>query len=204
VPVISQPETPAQLTISASASEPISVRLSGLARDSSASGTALELYPIFETYVVAGTGASVTSNTFSEIHTIEKTADSTAELTFSVAGKTIARIAPEQRIPEYRRIEWLYLPPAGRVLRVEYFKRPERIASESSHLPVESDFDYLLWRVVGDMHWLANESEPARIAWQKADGIMQEKILADTAADGQFHQIRPNLTGYGHYGQDLI
>lgn len=207
VPVISNPETISALTIEASVSEAMSIVVAGLALDTTASGTALELYDATETYVVTGTGSSDTQTLWHSINSIEKSVlDGSARVTIYNAstGQAIAKINPDERGPEYVRLEWLHLPPAGRSLRIEYYTEPERVVNENSTLPTAINREYLTWRLVGDVHWMDNEPEQAAVAYRKADGLMQEDFVAETTQGDHLKRISPRTSVYRRLeGPDL-
>jgi hypothetical protein len=201
VPLASDPVTDTQLSIEASVSEPLTVYITGLARDTAASGTALELYEVRESFAITGTGATDTSNTFVRVTGLEKnTNDGTAEVVVksSVDSKTLARIGAQDGSPQYRRIEFITLPGAGRQYRVEYYSKPAEVVNESSPLPPSIDRDYLVWRVVGDLHWIAEQPDAARAAWQKADGLL---LAHQNAEKTHGEDYAGQLTPYWRYGR---
>lgn len=205
VPVIAEPDG-AQLRIEASVSEPQSLVIRGMVRDSSASGSPLELYPLVETYTVGGTSYSITDASFVTVDSIEKSiTDGSADITIwnHSTAKILARIPAGERSPAYQRIEFLYQPTAGNQVRVEYFARPARLVSETGAVPADVDHDYLVWRVAGDMEFLANEGQSAQVAWAKADGMMQEKRVAEQTQGEKSIQIQPDASYFRMEGADL-
>lgn len=196
-----------QLEINTTVSEVFNVLITGLGRDTTASGTAMELFHIQDALAMSGTGATVTSKTFAEVHSIEKgTFDTTADVVIKqfTNGAPLARIYSEDRRPNYQRVEWLYVPPAGKKMRVEYYIRPDRLASEGTVLPTAIDREYLVWSVVGAMHWMNNEPQAAQTAWQRAELIMQEAAIAERTQGENAMRIEPNWMYENMEGPDLV
>lgn len=174
MPVIAAPATDTKLQLQTGVSEGIQVTIRGLARDTAASGTALEFYEISESVVMAGTNATNTASTFVQIKEISTEQNRLSDLTVKAAatGAILARIPPWQAYSEYVRVEFFGSPEQGRALHVEYFTDPERILSEGDTLHSAIDIDYVKWRAVGDMHWIKQEQEAARLAWAEADSVL--------------------------------
>jgi hypothetical protein len=195
VATISDPVTDSTLTIEATVSEALTVYVTGLARDTNASGTALELYEARESFAITGTGATDTTTAFVRVTSLEKSVEAgLADVTVksSVDSKPLARLAANDSAAEYRRIEYLTVPNAGRQYRLEYYTKPSPIVNETSPLPPSIDRDYLVWRIVGDLHWTAEQPDAARAAWQKADGLLMAHQNAErTHGEDYAGQITP-------------
>lgn len=205
-PVIAQPVTDTALRVEASISETMTIYITGLARDTAASGSPLELYPVREAYTVAGTGYSLTATTFVEIHDIEKSVeDATADVKLytDVDAKLVARIFSDERSPQYRLVEFLAKPNAGQRVRCEYFRKPRKVVSESDTIPGSVVREFVVWRVVGDLHWIRNEHEQAALAWRKADGIMGEHQVSEETHGERKDQIMPDYRYLLMEGEDL-
>lgn len=205
-PVISQPQTDTALRVEASVSEAMSIYITGLVRDTAASGTALELYPVREVYSVTGTGYSLTTNLFVEVFDIEKSVeDAVADVKIytDVDAKLVARIFADERSPEYRLVEFLAKPNAGQAIRCEYFRKPRKIVSELDTIPSVVNREFLVWRVAGDMHWIRNEHEQAALAWRKADGLMAEHQISEETHGERSDPIMPDYRYKMMEGEDL-
>jgi hypothetical protein len=197
VPTIAAPSTDTKLVFQTTASEAMNVNISGWARDSTASGTAMELYEINETVNLGGTGVTETTNTYVKIRAIEKTTlDSASDLVIrsSTDSAPLARLTSDDRAAAYRQVEFLKVPGAGTQFRVEYYRRPERLVSENVPLEPSIDLDFLLWRTVGDLHWVASQQEAALAAWRKSEGLVQQRILAEKAHGEGNLQVQPDIS----------
>lgn len=181
VPLLGAPATDTRLQLTAGVSEVYNVYVTGLARDTSASGTAEEFYNVEETLQMAGTGATDTATTFVEVRTLQKTSDTVGDLVVraTTGSAFLARIPKRDSQSRYRRLEFQDVPAAGRVLRVEYYTRPEELVDEEQSVEPSVDEKFMLWRAVGDLHWINKEFDAAQAAWDKADQI----LAADTRAE---------------------
>jgi len=206
VPVISEPSTYAPLEIEASVSEALTIFITGYGLDTLASGTALEFPLVTESFLITGTGATTTAQSYTRVESIEKSSldgDADVIVRDSESSAPLSRIPADARSAAYARIEFLYIPPAGRRLRVEYYTHPDRVVNEQSALPSAVQRDYLIWRVVGDVHWIDNEPQQAQLAWQKADGLMQEEALAQEGRGDRLKLVSPRQIYFRLEGEDL-
>lgn len=203
VSTIAEPPAPTKLVFQSTVSEAVEVNISGWARDSSASGTAMELYEVNEQVQLGGTGTTETTYEYASVRAIEKTTlDSVCDIVVrsSTDSQPLARLTSDDRQASYRRIEFLKVPTAGTAFRVKYFRRPERLVSENVPLEPSVEQDYLLWRTVGDLHWIASQQEAALAAWRKADALIQQRIMAEkTQGEGNL-QIQPEMSYYDQEG----
>lgn len=194
VPTIADPSTDTTLNISTTQSEAVLVTIHGFLRDSTSSGTALELYEGTEVVTLGG-AAQNTSNAFVRVKSIEKDGldtDCDVLIKFNEPTvKTVARIGAHERGPQYRRVQFLGKPTAGNTVRVAYYERPTRIVAEDVNLDPAVYPDVLIWRVVGDLHWINEDPQAAQIAWAKAEKMMDERIRAQTAQGEQLMQAIP-------------
>lgn len=179
--ISSQPATDTQLRLLASVSEALEVRVQGLVRDAGASGTAMELQSFFETITMGGTEPTLTSNTYAQIDFVEKeiATSGTLKVVNPLTGVVISYIPAHAGRAQFRRAELRRLPPAGTVMRVEYYRRPDTITSEDQPIDISVDISYLEWRAAGDLLWIGKQQGAAREAWGKADEIIGAKISAE-------------------------
>jgi hypothetical protein len=187
VPVISQPTTDAALNVRSTASEAITLYLQGLARDTAASGTALELYPVRESITFNGSAFTGTANTYVQLLDVYKTSNSSADVIIndSVAGTPISRIAGWQDRPNFQSVEFMWIPQSGTQIQASYFTRPEQIVSENQVVDNNVDHDYIVWRAAGDIHWQKEQQQAAQLAWAKAE----ERLLDLANAAQNFGEI---------------
>lgn len=194
VPTIIDPSTDTTLKLSTTQSEAVLVTIHGFLRDSTSSGTALELYEGKEVVTIGG-AEQTTTNTFARIKSIEKdgldTESSVVVKATLPSNQPIARIGPDERNPQYRRIQFLGKPNAGDQMRVKYYERPTAIVSEDVNIDPAVHQDIIVWRVTGDMHWIGEDPQAAQLAWAKAEKLMDERIRAQTAHGEQLMQAIP-------------
>jgi hypothetical protein len=204
-PVVSQPATDTKMEFQTTVSETQSVILRGLIFDSTASGTALELYEAEETVSVSDdTTWTESANSYREILAIEKPFNTTAGLVARDQEDTTirARIAPWEDTAAYVKIETDFPVGVGTQLRVTYFTKPDQITSINDAANPAVPDQFLLWRAVGDIHWIQNQESAARVAWGKADELLQDRILAQKTTGG-LEATTPSLDGLDWSGANL-
>jgi hypothetical protein len=194
VPTIVDPSTDTTLNLSTTQSESVLVTVHGFLRDSTSSGTALELYEHSEVITLGGS-AQNTGHEFVRIKSIEKDGlDTESDVVVKVnepAVKPIARIGANERSPQYRRIQFLGKPAAGDQITVSYYERPLRVTAEDVNMDPAIHTDIIVWRVVGDLHWIGEDPQAAQIAWAKAEKLMDERMRAQTSQGEQLKQAIP-------------
>lgn len=189
-PVVAQPQTDSTLSLSAPVSDSFDVYVRGLARDTVASGTALELYETEETVSINSSETQQTTTLFTRIDSIEKPRGTLADLLVAedADGRRISRIPTWAAHPLYKAIRFLYIPSANTTLDIEYFRRPDRLTSESQSIDPRIDEEALVWRAAGNLHWTDQEGQAAQRAWGKADEILAiSKGAEDQFGERDFH-----------------
>jgi hypothetical protein len=209
VPVIASPTTDTALELQTTASDGMTVSIRGLARDTNASGTALELYEVFETVAMGGTGATNTTNIYVEVLEISKEKDSTASLLVRSATSSalLARIPPWEASSQYQRIELFHPSPVARNFLTEYYCRPQDITSTDHPLDPSIDTEYVVWQAAGDLHWAKQEAQAANAAWAKAEQVLAKQRIQELAHGDRDSQMRPSVNyqeleddgAYWHY-----
>lgn len=204
VPIIRTPATDTTLSITASQSEVFSVEIWGQVRDASESGSALELYEVRETVSVTDDSDNTTTNSFVNIRALSKdrSTDALVEIKDDNSGKLISRIMPQSSIPSYRRVEFETVPGAGRVMHVEYFTHPDRLDSELQAIDPALNLRYLIWMAVGDLHWMAKESQNANVAWAKAEEILREEANKERTFGEDNDSVTPDFNYFDLEGLD--
>ena len=187
VPLGKEITTAAALHVSSTQSEAIDVQIRGLVSDTTASGTALEFYEAKETVSLAGVTAT-SSNSYTKIYAIQKDKGTTADvLVGNATDGQLARIPSWETRPMYRRIQ-LSPIPTGQTLEVEYFRRPDRLASENDPLEASVNEEALMWRAAGNLMWMDNEPQAAERAWQKAgEAVAVKRNEEETFGEKDFH-----------------
>ena len=179
-PFASVPATDTVLELSAGGSEAFAVRITGLVRDTAASGTPLEFQEYTETLTMGGTEVTQTATIWAHegLLGLEKEAGSTYWLKAHnpLTGQVISYIPAGEVASQHRRIQFLPVPGAGLQMRVVYYRRPEEIHSLDAALDNSVDVDYLSWRAAGDLHMMMKEGQAAQLAWSKAAEIMAGQL----------------------------
>jgi hypothetical protein len=193
-PVIQAPSTDTTLVFSTTQSEATSVYVSGLVRDSSASGTSLELVELDEVVAVNQSPVS-TVNEYAVVTSVEKdditiSSDIVVDYGRGTVSKA-ARLRSNERKPTYRRVEWLALPGTGNRFRTRYYTSPPKVNDEIQMLDPAIDEDIVFWGVVGDLHWVAEAPQAAQAAWQQRDNLIQSKLIGQEVHGDHLSQAIP-------------
>ncbi|MCI0354823.1 MAG: hypothetical protein L0099_07280 [Acidobacteria bacterium] len=198
VPVTGQPSTDTRLRLQTAVSDGMRVLVRGLGRDTAASGTALELYPIEEILSMGGSGITLTANTYVEILSLEKDEATLTDLlvTDNVTGLRLARIPSWAARSGLQRVEFLHVPPANTSVRVDYYRHPDRITGENETLDASIPEDYIVWRTVGDLEWIMERAEAAQLAWARAEANMQADYVAEETRGDYRIDPHPWTPGY--------
>lgn len=202
LPVCGQPSTDTQLELHTTGSEAYTVRIHGLKRDASESGTPFELYEDREVFVMGGTTATVSAGTWASIVSLEKDEDTTYSFKAvdPVSSRVLARIPSWAARAAYQTIEFMPVPQAGAKMLVEYLVAPEKITNEETVLDAGISREYLEWQVAGDVLWGAGRREDAQTAWAKAELILTDEARKNTTlGEGDFRAI-PMDTYFGLEG----
>jgi hypothetical protein len=197
-PLVQTLATDTRLSIQSTVSENYGVVVRGLVRDTAASGSPLEFYAVEENFAMGGSDATQTANLFVRVDTIQKEVDTSGQLIVRNADDSsiLSRIQPWEAQSEYPRIEFYQKPNAGHKLRVRYYVQPGVIDDESAAVPQGVPTEYIKWRAAGDIHWEKQESQPAQLAWAKADEILDSYRHRETAHGERDTQSRPTLSYY--------
>lgn len=189
VPVISQPATDTTLSFQSTVSEGFDVHLRGLVRDTTASGTALELYEVQETIRLDNESAVATANAYVRVLGIQKPKFTVADVhvTDDTSTLKISRIPAWETRPLFRRIQ-LHFVPTARPFRVNYFKRPDRLTTETDAIDPGINEEAVVWRAVGNISFIENEDNAAGVAWGKAEDIIEKmKTMEETFGEKDSH-----------------
>lgn len=199
VPVTSQPNTDTTLIFQSTASDnAFDVFVKGLVRDTTASGTALELYEVEETVSISSTATVASSNSFVRVLALQKPRPTNGDLTvtYTTGDQRAARLPSWEARPLYPQIQLSLVPSVQATLEVEYFRRPDRLVSENGAIDPSMDEEALIWRAVGNMHWKDQEGQQAETAWRKAVEIVEsKKNVEETFGEKDFH-VEPFSPGY--------
>jgi hypothetical protein len=194
VPLIVDLDTDSTLHISQTTSEGIDVQVHGLVFDSTASGTALELYEAKETVSMAGV-TQTTTNSNRKIIAIQKEKNTTSDIIVGRGsdGKMISRIPGWETRPLFQKVQFTPVP-TGQTVEVAYFKRPSRIVSESDALDPGVNEEAVVWRTVGNLHWMDNETQSAQVAWAKAEEVISIKRNEEQLFGEKDHHVEPSCS----------
>lgn len=206
VPVIQDPAAATYITIETSGSDSQTVYVRGQAQDTTASGTPLEFYDITETITAQETPVT-SAQLFYRIYAIEaaNNARSFDIITRYATGNLPAsRIAAAERYAKYQRIEWLSRPAAGATFQCRYYAEPAKIVAETQALDPQIDQDFLVWRTVGDLHWVAEQAGAAQAAWGRADSRIDELSKAERTHGDRLDQAIPYAPFIDYDDYDVI
>ncbi len=190
VSVIAQPHSDTTLTVQANVSDSFDCYVRGLVRDTTASGTPLELQEIEETISITNSETNLTVNLFVNITDITKQRPTVANLniTENLNSRLISRIPLWEGRPLYKRIRFVYVPPVNTQIDVEYYRRPDRLHSETQGIDIDIDEEALIWRAAGNLHWMDQEGQSAQRAWQLAEQILTTaKTVEEQFGEQDFH-----------------
>lgn len=175
------------LEVYSTASEAINVQVRGLVSDTTASGTALELYEAKETISLAGV-TQTSAHSYNKVISIQKDKGTDADVIVGTsADGQIARIPSWESRPMYRKIQF-HPVPTGQTFEVAYFRRPDRVTSENDPISPGLNEEALMWRAAGNMMWMDNEPQAAERAWQKAAEVVAiKRNEEETFGEKDFH-----------------
>lgn len=193
-PFVNTPATDTALQIQSGGSEAIQVRITGMVRDTAASGTALEYQEMTETMTMGGTTATTTTTVWASLLGLEKEVGSTYWLKAlnPLTGQVISFIPPGEAAAQHRRVQLLPVPGAGTRLRVVYYRRPEELHSLDAAIDNSVDREFLAWRAAGDLHHILKEASAAQLAWSKAAEIMTAQLSTEKQSPDR-RQTRPEV-----------
>lgn len=193
VPTIQDPSSPDKLELNTTASDSQTVTIHGLAQDTTASGTALEYFQTTELVVAQETPVAST-NLYKEVIGLEASTldkDNDIRVRWQTGDLPAARIAKNAQRPEYQRIQWLVKPEVGRQFITRYYTNPPKIETESAILDPQIPADFLIWRTVGDLQFMAEQPTAAQQAWNRADQLLAMKIQAAQNHGDRLEQAIP-------------
>jgi len=193
--VLRQPEVPDYLVLTPSVSESFDVLMRGLVQDTGASGTALEFYEAQETINIASDSPVTSTTSWARIDNISKARATSADLKVDLAGGgTVSRIPSWGTRPLFQKIEFLFIPDGVKQVRVEYYRRPQRITDENQALDASVNEDVLAWRAAGNLHWMDQEGQAAQVAWAKADQLIAKEMSREETFGDRDHGVQPGFS----------
>lgn len=193
----SQSATDTTLQLAAGGSEAFEVRITGLVRDTTASGTALELQERFETMTMGGTSYTDTVLEFASFVAVEKEFGTSNWLKVRnpITSQVIAFLPEGEATVQHRVVQFIPVPPVNTVVRVEYYRKPEELHSENAPIDNSVDLEYLAWQAAGDVHWMLKEGSAANRAWDKAEEIIKNRLRQEKVSPSSV-STRPAFTYY--------
>lgn len=179
-PVLSQPDAARYYTVQASVSEAMTVTLKGLVHDSGFSGTPLSLYEAIETFTL-GSAAVTSTNQYFKVLGLQKNKGTTGSLVLTqlTENRKVARVEPWDESSNYKVIEFMYAPATNTQMRINYYRKPDRLTSESDILDPDIDEAIIRWYAAGTMLAADEALEAGMALWSKAEKRLNEKMNAD-------------------------
>lgn len=192
-PVLSQPSTNETLVLSTTQSDGMTVRIQGLVEETAASGTSLRFRRVTESFTMAGV-TEVSANTYVRILVVQKSRPTDATLNVAYGSQLQSRVLGPEASAAFPRLEIYPGADAGYAIEMRYFRRPERLNDEDSAIDPGINEQALLWRAVGNMHWMDNERDAAQLAWQRAEITVAELRTQEEAHGEEDHTIDPAVS----------
>lgn len=193
-PLVKEMAGETQLLFSTATSEAINVSIAGLVNDTAASGTALALREAKEVISLGGS-TEASTQVYTRITSIQKDKGTTNDLVIgSAADGLLSRIPSWETRPLFRNIE-LSPRSSGQTMEVTYFRRPDRLTQESDTIDPGINEEAILWRAVGNMHWIDQEGQQAERAWKKAS----EAAIAKRTEEETFGEIDLHVEPWAGY-----
>jgi hypothetical protein len=178
--VFRQPSTTSRLTFNTTVSDVFSVYVAGLALDTTASGTAENLYYAREVVNIAGTGTYTSTTLWNRIDTLSKDDYTPADLTVrDSASNLVARVSRDVYRSEYRQLDLLHIPSAGANIAVQYLTGPEPLVDNEQVPHTAVDPEFLIWYAAGLLHAGQGEEQQSAVKLARAKEILNRRILRE-------------------------
>jgi hypothetical protein len=183
------------------AAEDIVCYISGVIQGTQASGSAVHRHMGSEFVTcMSGAGAQETSNIYVEVRQLSKTARTTDDVLcrYDASGDHIGRIESSRYNAEYRHVQLLYSPAAGRTLTVKYILRVPDFTDDNQPAHPGVDVDYLKWWTAANIHAAQNQLQESAIKRNVAKGMLQRKSHFEQAFGDQDLRMAPDSTYWHH------
>lgn len=187
-----QPASAAAIRVQSTASDAATIYVSGLALDTSASGTPDELYLTREEIITSGSSITSGSKLFVRVDTIGKDVDSSNSdiLVSTAADGQLARLCQDDEQTRYRQLELLNGPPDGTIFQIEYLLKPHPLRATNDHAPPAVDPDYIIWYVASMIHRAQGNIQEAEVLLARANEILErEATFEKNAGDQDFRSF---------------
>lgn len=198
------PATPGYLTVRTDQSDSVNISLSGLAQDTTASGTANHYYLARENIIIGADTVYTSVNQYVRIDTFGKDDMTPGDFVLrDSASNVMARLDRDKYGSEYRRIDLLHIPPAGTEILVQYLTGPTPLI-DTQQVPHPSiDPEYLIWYAAGMLHEGQSEAQQAQIKLARAKEILNRRIHRETGFGDQDWRALPEPGYWGNEDQYL-
>jgi len=120
-----------------------------------------------------------TSGVFVDVQSIGKTADSDGAIVIQCGGTTIGIIGPLEDESTYRKFALMKIPSAGTNLKYKGYTDPPKMVNTNQIIPVQVNFEFVVWKATADILWDVRETERALIAKKEAGAIAEQHIKQD-------------------------
>lgn len=193
---IRQPSGP--LSVVCSATDSSTACVSGLIQNTAYSGTALEFTQFTETISFAAATGATLSTVFYDIQEFGKTERTTGEVRLCDSTGVISAITPAQFSAQFRRLKFLYRPPAGTVMRLQVINRPAPVYLPN-HVPHSAiDPNYLIWFIAGLIHKSTGQDQRAGICIARANEILRKRIKVENTHGDRDWTAAPDAAYWTH------
>lgn len=193
---------PTPIIFRTTVSDTFSGYVAGLTQDSAASGTADEYFFTSEEISITGSGPVSSVHTYVQVETLGKDDFTPGDLlAYDGSSNLVARIHANDYESKYRRLEFLYVPPEGTQVEIEYIHRPSRLVHNYEIPNPAMEPEYLIWYAASMIHAANAEEEHAAIKRARADEILQRQIAVEKLHGEHDWRSMPEPTYWAHDDQ---
>lgn len=193
VAVAAQPTEAAALTVALMENESVTAYISGLAQDTTASGTANELYFVEESLSLSTTNPSTTSNKYVRVNSFAKTDTTNADVLLKLGGSTISRIPAHEFNAEYRKIILDKQTDVAKTFRIEYVIKPPPLVETYQHPHPSINTDFLINYAAHKIHQSLQQPELAQEKRAAAESILLDAAGRESSFGDDDYQIIPDF-----------
>jgi hypothetical protein len=160
-------------------------------------GSSFSLAPDFNKYrqieeiTIAGQSPVTSSNVFTELFTVGKTADCDGAIILQCGGATVGIISPLENQSTYRRIQLMYQPAAGTVFKYLGYTDPSKLINANQVVPNAVNPEYLAWEAASEILWQLRESERSQLCHREAGKIAEQEIKREQMFGAQGGRVTP-------------
>jgi hypothetical protein len=199
-----QPAAVGPITVKTTASDSVTIHISGLAQDTAASGTSEQFYPVREALIIASDSEYTSVNSYVKIDSLGKDDFTLGDFVFrDSSSNVVARLNKDEYRTGYRRVDLLYIPPIGTEIVVQYLTGPETLVDDTQVPHPAIDPEYLIWYAAGMTHEAMSEAQQSQIKLARAKEILNRRIHRETGFGDQDWRALPEAGFWANEDQYL-